>query len=40
MSLPDVATKFDVDNVRIVQVMGSNLVDSYAMRGFLIKRDA
>ena len=40
MSLPDVVTRFDVDNIRIVQVMGSNITDSYTMRGFLVKRDA
>jgi T-complex protein 1 subunit theta len=40
MSLPEVATRFDVDNIRIVQVMGSNITDSYTMRGFLVKRDA
>lgn len=40
MSLPEAASKFDIDNIRIVQVMGSNIADSYTMRGFLVKRDA
>ncbi|MCL4170337.1 UNVERIFIED_CONTAM: hypothetical protein GTU68_045641, partial [Idotea baltica] len=38
-SLPNVAGKFDVDNVRIVQILGSSLSDSTFMSGMVVKRN-
>lgn len=38
-SLPDVAGKFDVDNVRVVQILGSSINDSTFMSGMVIKRN-
>lgn len=37
-SLPDVLTKFDVDNIRIVHIMGGSVNDSKLMSGMVIKR--
>jgi T-complex protein 1 subunit theta len=37
-SLPDVLTKFDVDNIRIVHIMGGSVSDSVLRRGLVIKR--
>ena len=37
-SLPDVLTKFDVDNIRIVHIMGGSVSDSKLMSGMVIKR--
>lgn len=38
-SLPDVAGKFDVDNVRVVQILGSGVSDSTFMSGMVVKRN-
>lgn len=37
-SLPDNITKFDVDNIRIVQILGGSVSDSHLMSGMVIKR--
>ncbi len=37
-SLPDVALKFDIDNIRVVHIMGSSIEDSYYMSGMVVKR--
>lgn len=38
-SLPDIAGKFDVDNVRVVQILGSSVNDSTFMSGMVVKRN-
>lgn len=38
-SLPDVAGRFDVDNVRVVQIIGSSIDDSTFMSGMVVKRN-
>lgn len=38
-SLPDVPSKFDVDNVRVVQILGSSVDDSTFMSGMVVKRN-
>lgn len=38
-SLPDIAGKFDVDNVRVVQILGSGVSDSTFMSGMVVKRN-
>jgi T-complex protein 1 subunit theta len=38
-SLPDSTTKFDIDNVRILNVMGGSVIDSTLMSGMVIKRN-
>ena len=38
-SLPDMAGKFDVDNVRVVQILGSSVNDSTFMSGMVVKRN-
>jgi T-complex protein 1 subunit theta len=38
-SLPDTSFKFDVDNVRIVQILGSSVSDSTFMSGMIVKRN-
>ena len=38
-SLPDVTNKFDVDNVRVVQILGSSVSDSHYMSGMVVKRN-
>ncbi len=37
-SLPDVVTRFDVDNIRVVHILGGSVTDSSLMSGMLIKR--
>lgn len=37
-SLPTIAGKFDVDNVRVVQILGSSINDSTFMSGMVVKR--
>lgn len=37
-SLPDTTYKFDVDNVRIIQILGSSVNDSTYMSGMVVKR--
>jgi T-complex protein 1 subunit theta len=37
-SLPDVARNFDIDNIRVVQILGSSVDDSTYLSGFLVKR--
>ena len=37
-SLPDVAARFDIDNVRVVQILGSSVDDSTYMSGMVVKR--
>lgn len=38
-SLPDVAARFDIDNVRVVQILGSSVNDSTFMSGMVVKRN-
>lgn len=38
-SLPDVAGKFDVDNIRVCQILGSSVDDSTVMSGMVVKRN-
>lgn len=38
-SLPDVPAKFDIDNVRVVQILGSSVDDSTFMSGMVVKRN-
>jgi T-complex protein 1 subunit theta len=38
-SLPDTTYKFDVDNVRVVQILGSSVNDSTFMSGMVVKRN-
>lgn len=38
-SLPDVPGKFDIDNVRVVQILGSSVDDSKFMSGMVVKRN-
>ncbi len=38
-SLPDIAGKFDVDNVRVCQILGSSVDDSTFMSGMVVKRN-
>jgi T-complex protein 1 subunit theta len=38
-SLPDSSYKFDVDNVRVVQILGSSVNDSTFMSGMVVKRN-
>lgn len=37
-SLPDSIFKFDIDNIRILNVMGGSITDSTLMSGMVIKR--
>lgn len=39
-SLPDTATNFDIDNIRVVHILGSSVDDSTFLSGFLVKRCA
>ena len=39
-SLPDVSTHFDIDNIRVVHILGSSVDDSTFLSGFLVKRGA
>jgi T-complex protein 1 subunit theta len=39
-SLPDIATNFDIDNIRVVHILGSSVDDSTFLSGFLVKRSA
>ena len=39
-SLPDVARNFDIDNIRVVHILGSSVEDSTFLSGFLVKRNA
>lgn len=39
-SLPDVAVNFDIDNIRVVHILGSSVEDSTFLSGFLVKRNA
>ena len=38
-SLPDTTYKFDIDNVRVVQILGSSVNDSTFMSGMVVKRN-
>jgi T-complex protein 1 subunit theta len=38
-SLPEVAGRFDIDNVRVVQILGSSVNDSTFMSGMVVKRN-
>ncbi len=38
-SLPDVPGKFDVDNVRVIQILGSSVDDSTFMSGMVVRRN-
>jgi T-complex protein 1 subunit theta len=38
-SLPDTTYKFDIDNVRVVQILGSSVNDSTYMSGMVVKRN-
>lgn len=38
-SLPEHDYKFDVDNVRVVQILGSSVNDSTFMSGMIVKRN-
>lgn len=37
--MPDIAGKFDVDNIRVVQILGSSVTDSTLMSGMVVKRN-
>ncbi|MCB0368027.1 MAG: hypothetical protein KDD45_00970 [Bdellovibrionales bacterium] len=37
-SIPDNPKNFDIDNIRVVQILGSAIEDSQFLSGFLIKR--
>jgi len=39
-SIPDVARNFDIDNIRVVHILGSSVEDSTFLSGFLVKRTA
>jgi T-complex protein 1 subunit theta len=39
-SLPDAAKNFDIDNIRVVHILGSSVEDSTFLSGFLVKRNA
>lgn len=39
-STPDVAKNFDIDNIRVVHILGSSIEDSTFLSGFLVKRAA
>jgi T-complex protein 1 subunit theta len=39
-SLPDIVTNFDIDNIRVVHILGSSVEDSTFLSGFLVKRAA
>lgn len=39
-SLPDNAKNFDIDNIRVVHILGSSINDSTFLSGFLVKRNA
>ena len=39
-SLPDVPTRFDIDNVRVIQILGSSIDDSTFMSGMVVRRAA
>jgi T-complex protein 1 subunit theta len=39
-STPDTAKNFDIDNIRVVHILGSSLEDSTFLSGFLVKRNA
>ncbi len=38
-SLPDVSKNFDIDNIRVVHILGSSVDDSTFLSGFLVKRN-
>lgn len=38
-SVPDIPGKFDIDNVRVVQILGSSVDDSTFMSGMVVKRN-
>lgn len=38
-STPDVARNFDIDNIRVVHILGSAIEDSTFLSGFLVKRN-
>ena len=38
-SLPDVPTRFDIDNIRVVHILGSSIDDSTLMSGMVVKRN-
>ncbi len=38
-SLPDTTFKFDIDNVRVIQILGSSVSDSSFMSGMVVKRN-
>ena len=39
-SLPEVPTRFDIDNIRVVQILGSSIDDSTVMSGMVARRAA
>jgi T-complex protein 1 subunit theta len=38
-SLPDNSRNFDIDNIRVVHILGSSVDDSTFLSGFLVKRN-
>ena len=38
-SIPDITRNFDIDNIRVVHILGSSINDSTFLSGFLIKRN-
>ena len=38
-SLPEIQGKFDVDNIRVCQILGSSVDDSTVMSGMVVKRN-
>lgn len=39
-SLPDIAKNFDIDNIRVVHILGSSVDDSTFISGMVVKRKA
>jgi T-complex protein 1 subunit theta len=39
-STPDTSKNFDIDNIRVVHILGSSIDDSTFLSGFLVKRNA
>lgn len=39
-SLPDSVLNFDIDNIRVIHILGSSIDDSTLLSGFLVKRNA
>jgi len=38
--MPKKASKFNVDNVRVVKILGGGVLDTHVMKGFVLARDS